>query len=163
MLSGKGETKMGLTILEALAVVTAGMMTGNELCVSIFHEQLRQMEDRAQFDLGQKSAAVFGKVMPFWYAATLLLSGAVAYSLRGAGREARLADLAAALFLVSIVYTVTLLVPINTRIASWHWDTRPSDWVQARQTWDTRHLLRVFLLAVALVCLVLACLMQRGQ
>ena len=152
---------MGQAIWEAAAIITAGIMTGNELCVSIFHAMLRQMEDeRAQFELGQKSAAVFGKVMPFWYAATLLLSGAAAYSLRGTGRASGLADIAAALFLVSIVYTVTLLVPINTRVAGWQWDVRPSDWAQERQTWDTRHRLRVLLLVGAFVCLVLGCLMR---
>lgn len=154
---------MGLTILETIAIVAAGMMTGNELCVSIFHKQLLTLDERAQFTLGQKSAAVFGKFMPFWYAATLLLSGAVAYSLRGTGGTSVLADVAAALFLVSIVYTVTLLVPINSRIASWQWDTRPADWAQARQTWGTRHGLRVFLLMLALICLALACLTPTGR
>ncbi len=154
---------MGLAILETAAVVAAGMMAGNELCVSMFHAALRRMEERTQFELGTASAAVFGKFMPLWYAATLLLSCAVAYSLRGAGRASLLADVSAALFLVSIVYTVTLLVPINARIASWQWDTRPSDWAQARQTWDTRHLLRVSLLVLAVVCLVVACLTQTGR
>ena len=154
---------MRLTVLETVAIIAAGMMTGNELCVSIFHVQLRQVEERAQFELGKASASVFGKFMPFWYAATLLLSGAAAYSLRGTRGAARLADLAAALFLVSIVYTVTLLVPINNRIAAWQWDTRPNDWAQARQTWDTRHLARVSLLIAAFACLVLGCLTQTGR
>jgi len=154
---------METTILETLAIISAGMMTGNELCVSIFHAAQRRMEERTQFEVGKMSAAVFGKFMPFWYAATLLLSGAVAYSKRGTSQASLLADTAAALFLVSIVYTVTLLVPINTRIASWQWDTRLSDWMQARQTWDTRHLLRVSLLVLAVVCLVLACLTRMGQ
>ncbi len=154
---------MGQAFLETAAIVAAGMMAGNELCVSVFHAVVRRMEEQTQFELGTASAAVFGKFMPFWYAATLLLSGAAAYSLRGTGRASRLADISAALFLVSIVYTVTLLVPINARIASWQWDTRPGDWAQARQTWDTRHLLRVSLLVLAVVCLVVACLMQTGR
>ena len=153
---------METAVLETLAVITAGMMTGNELCVSIFHAMLRRMDERTQFEVGKVSATVFGKMMPLWYAATLLLSGTVAYRLRGSGTAA-LADIAAALFLVSIVYTVTLLVPINSRVASWQWDTRPTDWAQQRQAWDTRHLARVFLLALAVVCLVAACFMQAGR
>lgn len=144
---------------QTAAIVAAGMMTGNELCVSIFHALLRRMDERTQFEVGKASAAVFGKFMPFWYAATLLLSGAAAYSLRGTGRASLLADISAALFLGSIVYTVTLLVPINTRIAGWQWDARPRDWAKARQTWDTRHRLRVFLLVIAVVCLALACVL----
>lgn len=151
---------MGTEILEALAVVTAGMMTGNELCVGIFEALLRRMDEREQFNLGQKSAALFGKLMPGWYAATFLLSAAVAYRLRGSGTAA-LAGSAALLFLLSIVFTVTLLVPINSRIAKWTWDTRPEGWMQARRTWDTRHHARVVLLLAALICLVSACLLGR--
>ena len=152
-----------MTLLEMLAIITASMMTGTELCVSIFHALLHRMDGPVQFEMGQRSAAVFGKFMPFWYAATLLLSGAVAYFLRGTGTAATLSDSAAVLFLLSIVFTVTLLVPINTRIASWDWNTRPADWAQQRQTWDTRHVVRIFLLLIALVCLAAACLMQAGR
>ena len=152
---------MEVTILEALAVITAGMMTGNELCVGVFHAQLRTLDDRAQLELGQKSATVFGKLMPPWYAATLLLSAAVAYVLRGTGLTALLADVSAALWLLSIIGSLLLEVPINSRIAGWTWDTRPADWAATRQTWDTRHLARVVLLLAALICLVSACLVGR--
>lgn len=154
---------MEAAILEALAVISAGIMTGNELCVDIFHARLRTLEEKAQFDLGQKSAAVFGKLMPGWYAATLLLSIAVAYFLRGSGVAARLADVSAALWLLSIAGTITLLVPINSRIAQWTWNTRPADWVAVRQTWDTRHSARVVLLFLALACLTLACLLPHPR
>ena len=134
------------------------MMTGNELCVGIFDALLRRLGEREQFDLGQKSAALFGKLMPPWYAATLLLSTTVVYRLRSSGTAA-LAGSAALLFLLAIVFTATLLVPINSRIAGWTWDTRPKGWRQARQTWDTRHTVRVSLLFIALACLILACLL----
>ena len=150
---------MRITTLELFALVSAGMMTGNELCVSIFHAQIRRMEEKVEFEMGQASAAAFGKFMPFWYAATLLLTGAVAYSLRGSRAPALLADISAALWLLSIVLTVTLLVPINSRIAGWKWETRPADWPQARRTWDTRHAVRVCLLLAALLCLVFASLL----
>ena len=143
---------------EVLALISAGMMTGNELCVSIFYAQIRTLPEEAQFEMGQKSAAVFGRLMPGWYAATLLLSVAVAYVLRGTGTAALLAGVSAALWLLSILGTVTLLVPINTRITQWTWDTRPGDWKATRQLWDTRHRARVGVLFAALICLVSACL-----
>ncbi len=77
---------MKQAVLETAAIVAAGIIEGNELCVSIFHAMLRYLDERTQFEMGQKSAAVFGKIMPFWYAATfwcaatLLLSGAAAYT-----------------------------------------------------------------------------------
>ena len=150
---------MGTAILEGLAIIMAGMMTGNELCVGIFDALLRRLDERAQFDLGQKSAALFGKLMPGWYAAVLLLTAAVAYVLRESGVAARLADVSAALWMLSILGTILFLVPINSHIAKWTWDTRPADWAAARQTWDTRHHARVVLLLAALICLIAACLL----
>ena len=108
-------------------------------------------------------ARVLGAVMPLWYAGTLLLSGAVAFSLRHVGHTPfQLACVSAALFLAAIVYTITGLVPINTRIAGWDLEALPGDWKQMRLTWDARHTLRVVILAVAFVCLVTACLTSRG-
>lgn len=154
---------METAILESVAVISAGMMTGNELCVAVFHAQFRGLNERAQFDLGQKSAAVFGKFMPFWYAATLLLTAAAGYALRGTGPAAALADVSAALWLLSVLGTVLFLVPINSRVAGWDWDTRPADWAAVRQTWDTQHRIRVSLLFIALTCLALACLLPRSH
>ncbi len=151
-----------MKILETLAVISAGMMTGNELCVSIFHAQVSNLDDQAQFEMGQKSAQVFGKIMPPWYAATLLLSAAAAYRLRGTGTPARLAGTSSVLWLLSIIGTVTLLVPLNNRVVGWTWETRPADWKAVRQRWDTRHRARVILLFSALFCLATACLSGRA-
>lgn len=153
--------KMGLTFLELITIMVAGTMAGNEFCVMIVNTRLSKLEDRAHFDSARTLAAVFGTVMPFWYAATLLLTGVVAFRLRGAGTAAVLVDASASLWLLSIVYTITCLVPINSRIAAWQWGTRPSEWTHARQKWDALHTARVALLVLALACLVLACLLTR--
>ena len=152
-----------MKILETLAIISAGMMTGNELCVSIFHTQVCKLDEQAQFEMGQKSARVFGKLMPPWYAATLLLSAAAAYRLRETGTPARLAGTSAVLWLLSIIGTVTLLVPLNKRVVGWTWETRPADWQAVRQRWDTRHRVRVVLLFAALLCLVTACPSEKAQ
>lgn len=155
---------MGSRLLEMTAILVAGMMAGNELCVGIVHAQLSKLDDRARFDSARVLAAAFGAFMPFWYGATLLLTGTVAFSLRAAGTAAVLADVSAALWLLSIVYTVIGLVPINNRIAAWEWETRPVEWEQARQRWNARHAARVALLVLALSCLALACLLaQTGR
>lgn len=148
--------------METIAIIAAGMMAGNELCVSIVNASLRKQDEHTRFTSGRAFAALFGAFMPFWYAATLLLAGAVAFNLRASGTAAVLADVSALLWLLSIVYTVAALVPINNRIAAWDWDTRPADWEQARQKWDALHTARVALLVTALACLVLACLLARA-
>jgi len=152
---------MGLTLLETATILVAGMMAGNELCVSFVNSVLRRQEGITHFHSARALAAFFGAIMPFWYASTLLLAGGVAFRLRAAGNQAVLADLAAGIYLLSIVYTVIGLVPINNRIAKWEWETRPADWKQVHQKWDTRHGLRVAMLTLALACLALACLTAR--
>ncbi len=153
---------MGTMLMETITIMVAGMMAGNELCVSLVNARLRRLDERTHFDATRALAALLGTVMPFWYAATFLLTGLVAFRLHAAGTAAGLAAGATLLFLASIVYTVAALVPINNRIAAGEWDTRPDDWKQARQRWDTRHAARVALLTLALACLVLACLSGRA-
>ena len=53
-----------------------------------------------------------------------------------------------------IVYTITTLVPINNRIASWEKSTPPADWKTYRSKWDTHHRWRVALLTIAFAILV---------
>ena len=56
-----------------------------------------------------------------------------------------------ALWVVSIIYTLTALVPINNRIAAWTEASRPADWKISRSRWDLLHRWRVLLLAVAFI------------
>jgi hypothetical protein len=61
--------------------------------------------------------------------------------------------MAAALWAVTIVFTITMLVPINNRIANMD-PERPYDcWLRDRSRWDQLHQLRVALLIMAFVLL----------
>lgn len=153
---------MGQIFLEAFTLLIAGMMVGSELCVSVTNAHLDRLEERAQFESRQTVAAVMGSLMPPWYAATFLLSGAVAFFLRGRGAAALLADIAAGLFLLSIAYTLAALVPLNNQVVKWKWETRPDNWAQVGRTWDMRHVARVTLLAIGFLCLIFACLSLRS-
>ncbi|HEY0793938.1 MAG TPA: anthrone oxygenase family protein, partial [Chthoniobacterales bacterium] len=96
-----------------------------------------------------------GRVMPFWYALTLLLSVAVVVLARTAWTLSWwLALGAAALFALMIVYTVLLPVPINNQVARWRPEALPANWRPLRRRWDTLHAIRVGVLLVALVLLV---------
>ncbi len=150
--------------LQTVAVVVAGLMVGNEFCVSAFiHPRLRALDDRAHAAAAQAIARALGAAMPPWYAATLILSAVVAYGLRHSGPVPfRLGCASAALWLVSIVYSIAWEVPINTQVAGWDLEHLPDDWKQIRLRWDTLHAVRVVILTVALVCLVVACLMSQG-
>ena len=57
-----------------------------------------------------------------------------------------------------IVYTITTLVPLNNRIASWEKSTPPAGWKTYRTKWDTHHRWRVVLLTIAFAILVVGIL-----
>ncbi|WP_084022011.1 anthrone oxygenase family protein, partial [Mycobacterium avium] len=94
-----------------------------------------------------------GTVMPFWYAMTLLLLGLLSVQERGAHYD-WLVGVAAGLMAVVVLVTVTMLVPINNRIAKWPAGGQLSRELAAR--WDRRHRLRVVLLLGAYVLLTVA-------
>jgi hypothetical protein len=45
----------------------------------------------------------------------------------------------AILWMLASVYSLTALVPINNRIASWEESTPPADWKTYRSRWDLLH------------------------
>jgi hypothetical protein len=60
----------------------------------------------------------------------------------------------AVLWMSAIVYSITALVPINNRIASWEKSAPPADWKAYRSRWDLLHRWRVVLLTIALAFLI---------
>ena len=149
-------------LLELAAIVVAGTMVGNELAVAVFfHPRISALDDATHVRAAQALAAALGRAMPFWYALTLLLSGAVAFFDRPAGMPGHgLALTATGLFAAMIVYTVLLSVPINNQIAKWQPDSLPANWRELRRRWDTLHAIRVGVLLLALVLLVTSCLLS---
>jgi len=138
----------------ATAAVT-GLMAGNEFAVAAFvHPQLRKLSDSAHVQIAPRLADVLGKAMPIWYGLSLVLILGALFEHRpvSSGPGLFLA-LAAALWLAAILFSVTMLVPINNRIAKLD-PAHPYDcWLQDRCRWDQLHQLRVVLLIMAFVLL----------
>lgn len=140
--------------IDALAVVITGLMVGVELAVAVFFNPLiaRLPDDGFRAARGGAARAL-GTTMPFWYAVVLLLVASLAIQERGEQRD-WLCGIAAGLMAAVILLTVTMLVPINNRIAKW-----PSTGELSRELavrWDRRHRARVILLLVVFVLLALA-------
>ena len=93
-----------------------------------------------------------GKVMPFWYVGTLLVLVAVAFAAGGGVRW--LCGITAALMAAVVLLTVTMLVPINNRIARWSASADVSRGLATR--WDRLHWVRVGVLVVLFVVLTIA-------
>ncbi len=137
--------------VDALAVVITGLMVGVELAVAIFFNPLIDRLPDEGFRAARAGAGrVLGTVMPFWYAVSLLLLGALAIQERSAPHD-WLTGIAAGLMAVVILMTVTILVPLNNRIGKWQTTAEVSRELAAR--WDRRHQLRVVLLLTVFVLL----------
>ena len=132
-------------IVEALALVVAGPMVGVEIAVGAFtNPMVARLPEDAFRQARSDSARVLGKVMPFWYIATLVVLIVAAVLTRNWFLVA-----AAAVLAVAVLMTVTLMVPINNRIGAW---TDAVDRGLARR-WDRLHGVRVVLLLAMVVLL----------
>lgn len=138
----------------ATSAVT-GLMAGNELAVAAFvHPQLHRLGKSAHVQAAPLLARVLGRVMPLWYGLALVLILGAAYEhrpfLKGPGL---FISLAVALWALTIVFSVAMLVPINNRIAKLNPDQPYDCWLQDRCRWDQLHQVRVILLIMAFVLL----------
>ncbi len=145
-----------MEFLNVAVIMVAGWMVGCELAIAAFvHPTLDTLPDDAHLPAASAIARVMGAAMPFWYALTLLLTVVEAViAWRVAGRLPFWFVASAAVWAGTILYTLTCLVPINNRIASWKEATPPPDWKMDRSRWDLLHRWRVVLLAMAFALLV---------
>ena len=139
-------------MLNSLAVIVTtvvGTMVGVEFAVAVFvNPILLRLPAGASLEARADGARVLGRVMPFWYIASLLLTVGLAAATWG-GAAAGAAIAAAALLVVSVVMSITLLVPIANRSATWTADDHPDDWRQQQQRWDRLHYTRVAIILAA--------------
>ncbi len=146
-------------MLTTLAVITAtvvGVMVGVEFAVAVFvNPILLRLPAGPALEARADGARVLGRVMPFWYVGSLLLTAWLAAAKWG-GPAGAAAAAAAALLAVSVVMSITLLVPVNSRSATWTADHHPADWREQQQRWDRLHYARVAIIVVAFVLTLVA-------
>jgi len=146
-------------MITALAVITAtvfGVMVGVEFAVAVFVNPIqRRLPVGSWIEATAASGRVLGRVMPFWYIGSLLLTAGLAAAKWG-GPAGAAAVAAAGLLAVSVVMSVTLLVPINNRIITWTADNHPADWREQQQRWDRWHYARVAILVAGFVLMLVA-------
>jgi uncharacterized membrane protein len=130
-------------------------MVGNEFAVATFvHPQLHKMSDSVHARTAVVLARVLGKAMPLWYGLALVLILGAAFEHRPiSGGPGLFILLAAVLWAVTIVFTITMLVPINNRIARMNPEHPYDCWLQDRSRWDQLHQTRVALLIMAFILL----------
>ena len=146
-------------MLVTLAVITAtvvGIMVGVEFCGAIFVDPiLLRLPVETALEASPQFGRVLGRVMPFWYIASLILIVAVAVTIWGTP-PAGTAVAAAILLAISVVMSITLLVPINNRTKTWTVDDHPEDWREQQQRWHRLHYARVAIILAAFVLTLVA-------
>src|SRR5262249_17866380 len=102
----------------------------------------------------QTFARFFGKIMPVWMAATLLLHLILLWlTWRWPANQTMYLVCAVFLWIIIILFSVVGPVPINNRIKAWDIAHLPKDWEIQRLRWDTLNAVRVFLIALAFLAL----------
>jgi anthrone oxygenase-like protein len=138
-------------IVEVVALVITGPMVGVEIAVAAFTNPIFDRLPDDAFRLARSDGSrVLGRVMPFWYIATLMMLVAAAVVTSGDWAITT----AAVLMGLVVLLTVTMLVPINNRVGAWS-QTADVDRDLAGR-WDRLHWLRVALLVVLFVLLAVA-------
>jgi uncharacterized membrane protein len=146
-------------MFDTLAIVAGsvvGLMVGVEFAVAVFvNPILLRLPAGSSLEARADGGRILGRVMPFWYVGSLILTVGLAI-VRWGKPTAGAAIAAAALLALSVVMSVTLLVPINNRSATWTADDHPDDWREQHQRWDRLHYARVAIIVAAFVLTLVA-------
>ena len=145
-----------LEILPTITVAITGVLVGVEFAVAAFINPIfNRLPRESALAARSDGARLLGRVMPFWYVGSLLLT--VGWAILTWGNTAGgLALTGAALLAASVLLSVLLLVPINSRAANWSASSAPDDWAQQLQAWDRLHYIRVAIILTGLIMLVIA-------
>lgn len=140
---------------DVITATVAGIMTGNEFAVAAFvHPQIRKLGDDTHARVAAPLAAALGKAMPLWYGLALVLILGAAFEHRPiSSGPGLLIAFAGLLWAITIVFSITMLVPINNRIAKMNPEHPYPTWLQDRCRWDRLHRVRVDLLVIAVLLL----------
>ena len=143
-------------VLILLTLLSAALMVGNEFTVGAFiNPAFGRLPEQPQAYAARETARVFGRVMPFWMPANLLLNILLVFPFGDRASASWWFYLAAAgLFAIVIVFSLVFPVPLNNRIAAWNPEDLPDDWRELRRRWDKFHYVRIVLLVCALASLI---------
>jgi hypothetical protein len=146
-------------MITTLAVITAtvvGVMVGVEFAVAVFVNPIfLRLPAGPALQARADGGRVLGRVMPFWYCGSLLLTAWLAAVTWG-GAAGVAAVIAAALLAVSVAMSILLLVPINNRSVTWTADSHPADYREQQQRWDRLHYARVAIILAGFVLTLVA-------
>jgi uncharacterized membrane protein len=152
--------KDGLWMLRTLVVpvsfvgvVLVGLIAGLLVGTAMEQHTLRNLSGPAWVAARHSIDALFSRVMPWVWNATLMILLVAAGV--NAGRARWLFLAAGLILLVAIVVTVAVEVPMNKEVAAWDAQAVPAHWASVRDRWLQFHTVRTVMGVVAFVCAVL--------
>ena len=143
-------------LLDILAVVCIGLLVGVEFAVSAFiNPILHRLGSNEELRVIRLFATKLGKVMPFWYAFSLVLLIAEAIFRHRTSGEV-LIVVAIVIWAAIILLTILILVPINNRLVRLKPNADADAALKEHGRWDSLHRWRVVSIVAAMVCFLVA-------
>lgn len=144
-------------VLAILTATVVGLMVGVETTVAfVVNPIVVRLPVAPSIEARADGARMLGRAMPFWYFGSLALTVLLAAATWATPAAAVPAVIGAILLAVSVVLSVTLLVPINNRSATWTAENHPADWRDQLTSWDRFHYLRLAVIVTAFVFVLVA-------
>lgn len=138
-------------LLSTVAIVSIGLMIGVEFAVWVFiNPILSKLPDEPRAQATVLFARKLGAAMPFWYGSNFILLVAEWLLLRHAPGAPLLAT-AVGLWVLAIVLSLLVLVPINKRLAREETHAFAEQAHNEHKRWDSLHRVRVIALCAAMV------------
>ena len=138
-----------MEVLVVVTLVVAGVMVGVEFAVAVFvNPMVNSLPSDSCLAANRWGGRVLGKVMPVWYITSTVLGAAWAVLTWGQP-QALPVILGVGLLLVSVVLSIVVLVPINSRQVRWATEGVPEDWRSQLNRWNRFHYVRVAVIVAA--------------
>ena len=145
-------------LLQVVTLIVLGLMCGSEFNVAAFgHPTLNRQPLETHVRVRSALAVLLGRVMPFWMAASTLLSLLLLLPFAQLNPRAwHFVAIAFGIQVLAVVFSLLGPVPINNRIAKWAPASVPPDWKALEHRWDMYHWLRTGGLVVAFALMALS-------
>jgi uncharacterized membrane protein len=123
-----------------LTALVTGVFWGSWLGLS---RSIASLAPETFLAIGHSMIGNLGPVMPILMPAAMLTTLPVLYLVYGRRSKAFYPTLAGlALFIVALLITLLVEVPIDNQIAEWTATTLPTNWQQLRDRWEWFHVIR---------------------
>ena len=148
------------TSISFAAIFMVGLMAGLMLGTGMDQYTHRLLSASAWVTEHQVMDALFRRALPPMWNLTMLLLALAAFLSKGRARW--LFAAAAGIFVISLLVTILVEVPMNRSIEIWNAQIPPADWAEVRDRWLRFHLARTTGGLVAFVLAIFA-LLQRAK